>query len=433
MSARVRGRQCAGAGSGARGRGRGALSPPPSCLFSLSPARLPLSWFVRLLRADVGGLHTRVRAGGGRSPFRTTRPIRARACIRMRGILQGGSCGSGRVARGVAAVLGLWGESIHSARWYRSMMVFLAVVVLALLAGVRGAGDAAGADAAGGAGGRGGPGRGGGLPDQAGVARRERPGGRLLPEQLVRDHYERRRALRAERWQRSLAFMTVDSRPPADGLRRRGGGADRVRLRPAGAEVPGRERGGACDPASSRRRSSPAAAAGTVAHTQALPEAERRRRDAGQRHRLGDPRPAPNQPPSGRWEYHPVAGATVRRARIRLAATNGPMLAGEKQQGARATNTDESGQDFRNHHHSLASTANSSSIDRRTASSRVSLIQVSRPGSRTAGCAGARSRRPSPPRGPRAASRWCSRSGRASCFASTANDRVRRPAVPHIS
>lgn len=42
MSARVRGRQCAGAGRGARGRGRGALSAPPSCLFIIPRPTPPL-------------------------------------------------------------------------------------------------------------------------------------------------------------------------------------------------------------------------------------------------------------------------------------------------------------------------------------------------------------------------------------------------------
>ena len=104
----------------------------------------------------------------------------------------------------------LWGESIHSARWYRSMTVFLAVVVLALLlvvavqvtqpapmplvVRVDEVGRAEVVDY---------------RIERASLDQNDPVVGYFL-NSFVRDHYERRRALRAERWQRSLAFMTVD-------------------------------------------------------------------------------------------------------------------------------------------------------------------------------------------------------------------------------
>ena len=104
----------------------------------------------------------------------------------------------------------LWGESIHSARWYRAMTVFLAVVVAMLLVVVIvqasrpapmplvvrvdevGRADVVDYEV-----------------DRALLDQNDPVVGYFL-NSFVRDHYERRHAWRAERWQRSLAFMTVE-------------------------------------------------------------------------------------------------------------------------------------------------------------------------------------------------------------------------------
>lgn len=104
----------------------------------------------------------------------------------------------------------LWGESIHSARWYRAMTVFLAVVVAMLLVVVIvqasrpapmplvvrvdevGRADVVDYEI-----------------DRALLDQNDPVVGYFL-NSFVRDHYERRHAWRAERWQRSLAFMTVE-------------------------------------------------------------------------------------------------------------------------------------------------------------------------------------------------------------------------------
>ena len=103
----------------------------------------------------------------------------------------------------------LWGELIHSGRWYRSLTVFLAVVVLALLVVVMVQAS-----------------RPAPMPlvvrvDEVGRAEvvdyqlerssldQNDPVVGYFLNSFVRDHFERRHALRAERWQRSLAFMTV--------------------------------------------------------------------------------------------------------------------------------------------------------------------------------------------------------------------------------
>jgi type IV secretory pathway TrbF-like protein len=104
----------------------------------------------------------------------------------------------------------LWGELIHSGRWYRSLTVFLAVVVLVLLVVVVVQAS-----------------RPAPMPlvvrvDEVGRAEvvdyqverssldQNDPVVGYFLNSFVRDHFERRHALRAERWQRSLAFMTVD-------------------------------------------------------------------------------------------------------------------------------------------------------------------------------------------------------------------------------
>ncbi len=103
----------------------------------------------------------------------------------------------------------LWGELIHSGRWYRSLTVFLAVVVLVLLVVVMVQAS-----------------RPAPMPlvvrvDEVGRAEvvdyqverssldQNDPVVGYFLNSFVRDHFERRHALRAERWQRSLAFMTV--------------------------------------------------------------------------------------------------------------------------------------------------------------------------------------------------------------------------------
>ncbi len=103
----------------------------------------------------------------------------------------------------------LWGELIHSGRWYRSLTVFLAVVVLVLLVVVMVQAS-----------------RPAPMPlvvrvDEVGRAEvvdyqverssldQDDPVVGYFLNSFVRDHFERRHALRAERWQRSLAFMTV--------------------------------------------------------------------------------------------------------------------------------------------------------------------------------------------------------------------------------
>jgi len=103
----------------------------------------------------------------------------------------------------------LWGELIHSGRWYRSLTVFLAVVVLVLLVVVMVQAS-----------------RPVPMPlvvrvDEVGRAEvvdyqlerssldQNDPVVGYFLNSFVRDHFERRHALRAERWQRSLAFMTV--------------------------------------------------------------------------------------------------------------------------------------------------------------------------------------------------------------------------------
>ena len=103
----------------------------------------------------------------------------------------------------------LWGELIHSGRWYRSLTVFLAVVVLLLLVMVMVQAS-----------------RPAPMPlvvrvDEVGRAEvvdyelerssldQNDPVVGYFLNSFVRDHFERRHALRAERWQRSLAFMTV--------------------------------------------------------------------------------------------------------------------------------------------------------------------------------------------------------------------------------
>ena len=104
----------------------------------------------------------------------------------------------------------LWGESIHSARWYRAMTVFLGVVVAMLLVVVIvqasrpapmplvvrvdevGRADVVDYEI-----------------DRALLDQNDPVVGYFL-NSFVRDHYERRHAWRAERWQRSLAFMTVE-------------------------------------------------------------------------------------------------------------------------------------------------------------------------------------------------------------------------------
>ena len=104
----------------------------------------------------------------------------------------------------------LWGELIHSGRWYRSLTVFLAVVVLVLLVVVMVQAS-----------------RPAPMPlvvrvDEVGRAEvvdyeverssldQNDPVVGYFLNSFVRDHFERRHALRAERWQRSLAFMTVE-------------------------------------------------------------------------------------------------------------------------------------------------------------------------------------------------------------------------------
>ena len=104
----------------------------------------------------------------------------------------------------------LWGELIHSGRWYRSLTVFLAVVVLALLVVVMVQAS-----------------RPAPMPlvvrvDEVGRAEvvdyqverssldQNDPVVGYFLNSFVRDHFERRHALRAERWQRSLAFMTPE-------------------------------------------------------------------------------------------------------------------------------------------------------------------------------------------------------------------------------
>jgi len=103
----------------------------------------------------------------------------------------------------------LWGELIHSGRWYRSLTVFLAVVVLVLLVVVMVQAS-----------------RPAPMPlvvrvDEVGRAEvvdyqverssldQNDPVVGYFLNSFVRDHFERRHALRAERWQRSLAFLTV--------------------------------------------------------------------------------------------------------------------------------------------------------------------------------------------------------------------------------
>ena len=103
----------------------------------------------------------------------------------------------------------LWGELIHSGRWYRSLTVFLAVVVLVLLVVVMVQAS-----------------RPAPMPlvvrvDEVGRAEvvdyqverssldQNDPVVGYFLNSFVRDHFERRHALRAERWQRSLAFMTA--------------------------------------------------------------------------------------------------------------------------------------------------------------------------------------------------------------------------------
>ena len=104
----------------------------------------------------------------------------------------------------------LWGESIHSARWYRAVTVFLAAVVAMLLVVVIvqasrpapmplvvrvdevGRADVVDYEV-----------------DRALLDQNDPVVGYFL-NSFVRDHYERRHAWRAERWQRSLAFMTVE-------------------------------------------------------------------------------------------------------------------------------------------------------------------------------------------------------------------------------
>ena len=103
----------------------------------------------------------------------------------------------------------LWGELIHSARWYRSLTVFLAVVVVVLIGVVMvqasrptpmplvvrvdEVGRAEVVDY---------------QVERASLDQNDPVVGYFL-NSFVRDHFERRHALRAERWQRSLAFMTV--------------------------------------------------------------------------------------------------------------------------------------------------------------------------------------------------------------------------------
>lgn len=104
----------------------------------------------------------------------------------------------------------LWSEALHAARWYRALTVFLAVVVLVLLVAVVIMGS-----------------RSTPLPlvvrvdevgradvvdyqiDRATLDQNDPVVGYFL-NGFVLDHYSRRHALRAERWQRSLNFMTPE-------------------------------------------------------------------------------------------------------------------------------------------------------------------------------------------------------------------------------
>ena len=104
----------------------------------------------------------------------------------------------------------LWSEALHASRWYRAMTVFLAVVVLVLLVAVvvqvsqpkplplvvrvDEVGRAEVVDY---------------QVDRADTTQDDPVVGYFL-QTFVLDHYARRHALRAERWQRSLNFLTPE-------------------------------------------------------------------------------------------------------------------------------------------------------------------------------------------------------------------------------
>ena len=104
----------------------------------------------------------------------------------------------------------LWSEALHASRWYRAMTVFLAVVVLILLVAVvvqvsqpkplplvvrvDEVGRAEVVDY---------------QVDRADTTQDDPVVGYFL-QTFVLDHYARRHALRAERWQRSLNFLTPE-------------------------------------------------------------------------------------------------------------------------------------------------------------------------------------------------------------------------------